>query len=141
LSDLFPESLLSAAKSSQVSFNESVIALSKGNGNFEMINLPAEAQFSSIQSVLCQDFNKDGKIDILTAGNSTHFIPMFGRLDANKSTLFLNQGKGQFSFVPNAKSGMYLKGEVKQLLSLKMKNKAGILALINNSKPSFYSVL
>lgn len=141
LSDLFPESLLSTAKSSQVSFNESIIALSQGNGKFELINLPAEAQFSSLQSILCQDFNKDGKIDILAAGNSMHFIPMFGRLDANKSALFLNKGKGQFNFVPNAKSGMYLKGEVKQLLSLKMKNKNAILALINNSKPSFYSVL
>ncbi|MHA8051461.1 VCBS repeat-containing protein [Aquirufa sp. ROCK-SH2] len=140
LSDLFPKGIIDLAKKVQVDFNQSIIALSKGNGQFEIIDLPAEAQFSSVQALYCRDFNKDGQIDILTAGNSTHFIPMFGRLDANKSALFLNQGKGQMKFFPNAQSGMYLKGEVKQFLPIQMNQKDCIISLINHSKPVIFSI-
>jgi len=140
LVDLFPRNLIEKATVGTVSFNQSIVALSKGNGNFEVIGLPNEAQFSSIQAIICRDFNNDGQVDVLTAGNSTHFIPMFGRLDASKSSLFLNQGKGRFKFVPNAQSGMHLKGDVKQFLPVQMKQQEWIIALINHSKPQVYRV-
>lgn len=140
LSDLFSQNLIESAKVSKVNFTPSIVAISKRNGDFSIVHLPKEAQFSSINAIYCMDVNQDGKMDILTAGNSTHFIPMFGRLDANKSCLFINQGKNRFVFIPNSQSGMYLKGEVKQLLPVQMKQELWILSLINHSKPKVFSV-
>lgn len=141
LSDLFSENLLSKSKGGQVDYNQSVIALSKGNGKFEMVPLNKEAQFSSINAILVNDFNKDGKQDVLLGGNSLHYIPMFGRLDSNKGILLINKGKGKFDFVPNAKSGMYLNGEVKQLFKVAVGQKNKIVSLINNQKPQVFELL
>ncbi len=141
INDLFSENLLSNAKTSQVNYNQTIIALSKGNGNFDILPLNKEAQFSSINAILVKDFNKDGKLDLLLGGNSLHYIPMFGRLDANKGILLLNKGKAKFEYVSNKQSGMYLNGEVKQFVQVPVGKKNLLISLINNQKPQVFEIL
>ena len=141
LKDLFSEELLTKAKQGQVNYNQSVIALSKGNGSFDLVPLNVEAQLSCITAIFVQDFNKDGKMDVLLGGNSMHNIPMFGRLDANKGVLLLNKGKAKFEYISNRKSGMYLNGEVKQFVQIPVGKKNLLISLINNQKPQVFELL
>ena len=39
------------------------------NSNFESIDLPYQAQLSSINDIIVDDYNNDGNIDLLVAGN------------------------------------------------------------------------
>lgn len=141
LSDLFPENLLSKSKIGEVNYNQSVIAVSNGDGSFNLVPLNTEAQLSSINAILVRDFNRDGKQDILLAGNTFRNIPMFGRLDSNRGILLLNKGKARFDFVPNRQSGMYLQGEVKQLVTIPVGKKNLLISLINNQKPQVFELL
>jgi hypothetical protein len=76
---------------------ESVFIENKGNNHFEMKNLPIEAQFSPINSMITGDFNHDGNLDILAVGNSYATEVQTGRYDAQGSLLLRGDGKGNFT--------------------------------------------
>ena len=67
----------------EVNYCSSIIALSKGNGEFEIRRLPARGQLSSVNSILCTDVNGDGLIDVITGGNKSGFPPQLQKLDAS----------------------------------------------------------
>src|SRR5688500_5448825 len=83
-----------------------------------MIDLPVQAQFSPIFSLLKTDANKDGFDDIILSGNLTQTRVLFGRYDANHGMLFLGNGKCGFSYVPQYASGLKLRGDVRSAVEL-----------------------
>ncbi|MCU0324865.1 MAG: VCBS repeat-containing protein, partial [Spirosomaceae bacterium] len=54
----------------------------KGNGDFEVRELPLEAQFAPVFGMILQDFDNDGNLDALLAGNDFGNEISVGRLDA-----------------------------------------------------------
>jgi len=87
----------------------------KGNGKFEKHVLPAEAQFSPINAILCNDFNHDGLPDLLVAGNEYQTEPMTGMYDASYGLLLLGQKDKTFKAVNPGESGFCVKGDAKDL--------------------------
>jgi hypothetical protein len=47
---------------------ESIVAINKGNGKFEIQLLP-KVQFSSVNAICPLDINNDGYIDLVLGGN------------------------------------------------------------------------
>lgn len=86
-----------------------------GDAGFTIVELPAEAQFAPVHAIGVLDVNKDGKKDIVLAGNNTWTRAQFGRQKANHGTVFLGDGKGNFSYVPQYKSGLKLRGDVRSV--------------------------
>ncbi|MFZ1527687.1 MAG: VCBS repeat-containing protein [Ferruginibacter sp.] len=121
-------------------FSSSCIAVNKGNGNFEISLLPAEAQLSTVNAILVWDMDGNGTKDIILGGNSTEYLPQFGRLDANFGILLQNDGKGNLSVIPPARTGIQVNGMVKDIVLLQAKNKKLLLFLRNNEKPQFFSL-
>ena len=91
---------------------ESVLLRNDGE-KLSMIDLPIQAQFSPVFSILSTDANKDGFDDIILSGNLTQTRVLFGRYDANHGMLFLGNGKGEFEYVPQKASGLNLRGDVR----------------------------
>ncbi|MBP6181443.1 MAG: VCBS repeat-containing protein [Flavobacterium sp.] len=119
---------------------ESVVAINKGNGQFEIITLPKEVQFSSVNASCVIDLNKDGILDVILGGNQYEFKPQFGRLDANHGSVLLGSKKGNFTWLPYANSGFFLTGEVQKIKSVKNKNNTiAILAVLNNNTPKLFT--
>jgi len=56
--------------------------------------LPIEAQFAPVNSILCNDFDNDGHLDLLLAGNEYQVEVMIGRYDASYGLLLRGNGKG-----------------------------------------------
>jgi enediyne biosynthesis protein E4 len=81
---------------------ESVYLTNTGNLRFDLQNLPIEAQFAPINAMVIQDFNQDGHLDVLAAGNSYATEVQTGRYDAMGTVLLFGNGKG--GFVPDRKA-------------------------------------
>ena len=62
-----------------------------GGGQFSTEPLPREAQFSSINGMVVDDFNKDGNLDILAAGNLFVSEVETPRNDAGKGVYLLGK--------------------------------------------------
>ncbi|MBU3745555.1 MAG: VCBS repeat-containing protein, partial [Sediminibacterium sp.] len=60
----------------------SVWIKNNGKGNFEMIPLPKEAQYSTVNGMVVDDFNGDGNLDIAINGNDYGTEVAVGRYDA-----------------------------------------------------------
>ncbi|NNF01788.1 MAG: VCBS repeat-containing protein, partial [Bacteroidia bacterium] len=105
-------------------------------GSFILKSLPVEAQFSQVNGILTEDFNNDGYPDILIAGNNFSTETETARYDASPGLLLLNDKKGEFTPIPNHRSGLNLTGNVKSLTRIETgtsKNKSLILVGNNNS--------
>lgn len=103
----------------------------KGNGQFKAHRLPVEAQLSSINDILVDDFNHDGNLDALLAGNLFVSEIETPRNDAGYGLLLLGDGTGEFNPVNAKESGFFAPGDVKAMVALKTRN--GQLILVGNN--------
>lgn len=115
----------------------SMVFINKGQGNFEAIPLPEEAQLSPIMDIISSDFNGDGQTDLMLFGNNYSFRTDLGKADAKPITLLFGSGNGQFISKDNALNNQTTWGEYRQASLVNIKGEQGIIALRNND----YSVL
>jgi hypothetical protein len=111
-----------------------------GEGVFTKHQLPPEAQFSPVNCVLINDYNKDGVSDILLAGNEYQTEVMTGQYDASYGVLLLGTTNKTFTYVPQTKSGIFLRGDTRCMRSLSVNKKEIIIAAINNSPLQLYQL-
>ncbi|HEY2726733.1 MAG TPA: CRTAC1 family protein, partial [Parafilimonas sp.] len=147
IQDLFPADLLNKSLVKQFNYTSSCIAINNGNGNlpageasFTIEKLPVMAQVSSIDAISCTDINNDGKVDLVIGGNEDNFFPQFGRLDAGFGSVLLNDGKGNFTCVDCTKSGLAVRGEIKDIKEINGDDKRYLLFLRNNDFPVLFQI-
>ncbi len=138
IQDLFPKKLLDQAMMRQATYFKSAVAMSKGNGQFSLSELPDPVQFSCVCAITCFDLNADGKKDLLLAGNDDGFMPQFSKLDASFGHTLLNQGNGQFRRIENRVSGFDIRGQTKSIAPITIKNERYVLATRNGQAPKLF---
>jgi hypothetical protein len=138
IQDLFGEKAVTDAAVHSFNYGSSIVAVSNGNGRFTVKPLPVRAQLSSINAICTSDINGDGKIDLVTGGNLFTFPPQFGRLDASYGDVLLNDGKGNFTWMPNTVSGIFLRREVKDIKEIKTTGGRRLLFAQNDDYPILY---
>ncbi|WP_207763820.1 VCBS repeat-containing protein [Flagellimonas pacifica] len=106
-----------------------------GNGQFKIVSLPVQAQFSPIYAILVEDLNQDGNLDLILAGNFYGTRVKYGRYDANKGLVLLGNGKGEFESVENEISGLDIEGEVRDMQLINGKSEKPMLLFARNNKP------
>jgi len=87
-------------------------------GKFIPQVLPIEAQFAPIHAIHVFDYNNDGNLDLVLAGNQSYTRLRLGMMDANLGQLYRGDGKGNFQFIPQRESGFSILGDVKSILQL-----------------------
>ncbi len=137
---LFGEELLKSSTQKKFNFCQSVIAWNEGHGKFRVGVLPVWVQFSSLNAIEMTDINEDKLPDLILGGNKFSFPPQFGRLDGSYGQLLLNEGKEKFNFVQQRISGLYRRGEVKGIRSIRINGQQSLLFAVNNDKPVVYRV-
>ena len=140
IQDLLPENLLKSSMVKTFNYCPSIVAINEGNGRFTIRKLPAMVQLSSVNAIQCTDLNGDGMPDLILGGNEFGFMPQFGRLDGSFGDALINDGKGNFTFVENALSGLDLSGQVRDIAIIKGQKKLRILFLINDAFPVLYEL-
>ncbi|WP_255399463.1 VCBS repeat-containing protein [Roseivirga sp. 4D4] len=110
--------------------------VNKGNGKFEAIALPDEAQFSSAMDFVTKDLNGDGNLDLLVFGNNYTFRNDYGRSDAKPITLLLGNGEG--SFEPQTDYSLNTPetwGEYRSAQPILVNGQSMVIAVRNNQPP------
>ena len=88
------------------------------------------------------DINKDGKKDIILAGNFYPFRTQMGPLDAGIGLVLKNNGNGSFATLDYSQTHLYIPGDVRNIITVKSKNSFFVVAAKNNGalqilKPTF----
>jgi len=117
--DIFPAGELAQATVREARIFASSVALNNGNGTFTLRPLPAEAQFAPIRAVLVDDFDGNGRPDLLVGGNLYGVPPVLGRYDASYGQLLSGTGDGRFEAVDMERSGLVIDGQVRHMAWLK----------------------
>lgn len=86
-----------------------------GNGKYIKHALPAEAQFAPVNAIICDDLDNDGNKDLLLAGNEYQAEVMTGRFDASYGLFLKGNNKKEFTSVSPVKSGLLVRGDVKDM--------------------------
>jgi hypothetical protein len=133
IQDLFTADQLKDAQILKAEMMQTIYLENQGNKGFVYHNLPKEAQYAPVYAITSLDANNDGKKDLLFAGNNSWTRIKFGRYTANHGVLLLGDGKGNFSYIPQFKSGLNIRGDVRNISIVKNKNKEQIVVGINNS--------
>ncbi|MDC1226239.1 VCBS repeat-containing protein [Algibacter sp.] len=112
---IFAKKDLDASNQLKATILSSIVLINKGNLEFDVLELPIEAQFSSIYAINTDDFDKDGDQDIVLGGNLFNVKPEVGRYDASYGVYLENEGNMKFKSHKNG-NGFFLKGEVRDII-------------------------
>lgn len=117
---------------------QSGIFVNEGLGQFYFKAFPIEAQSAPINSILFKDFDGDNINDFLMAGNNHQSEVETTRADAGIGIFLKGTNNGEFSYVPNRNTGIYIDNDVRALAYLKTIQGHQILVINNNSKHQIF---
>jgi len=132
LADVYTEKSLKEALHYEVKSFASIYLENK-NGKFIMHELPIEAQLSCVNQIMVDDYDKDGNLDILIAGNMYNSEVETPRNDAGHGLFLKGNGKGSFKPIVPTQSGFFTPGDVKNMEKIKVNGKNYFLITKNNS--------
>jgi len=142
ITDIFTDEQLNKAVIKTASTFNTTVFYGNEEGIFRIQPLPTEAQFSPIYAILARDFNADGVKDLLLAGNFYGLDVQLGRYDASYGTLLIGNGEDGFASVPIQNSGLTLTGQVRNMISLRYKNKQEVIIFVkNDDRIQVYEIL
>jgi len=135
VSKLLKEEELKDAIVLKANYMKSAYIENKGDGTFELHDLPVQAQMAPIYGMIADDFDGDELTDVLLVGNDFGNELLVGRMDAFNGLLLKGNGKGNFTALSPAASGFYVPGNAKGLARLKGANGSALVAATQNRGP------
>ncbi|AUD04306.1 FG-GAP-like repeat-containing protein [Spirosoma pollinicola] len=129
ITDLFEPDELKRAQKLDATTLQTVLFRNSGgtNAKFTSQPLPIEAQMAPAYALAAIDVNRDGLPDLIIGGNREYNRVRLGKDDANRGQLFLNQGKGRFTYVPMAQSGLEWNGDVRDITPVQVAGRTELL--------------
>jgi hypothetical protein len=116
----------------------STIVLSNRDGSYALVALPREAQIAPLYGILSGDFDHDGKLDLLLAGNFSGVQPEIGSMMASYGLMLHGNGHGGFTALHEAQSGFSVPGEARDIQRLRSSHGDLYVVARNNDRPLFF---
>ena len=138
--DVYGEVNLENSLRLQANSFKSTVLINK-KGKFINKPLPYEAQLSSINDFIVEDYNKDGIKDILAVGNLYNAEIETTRNDSSNGILLIGNGDGTFNSKLRRETGFYAPSDAKKIIPLNLKNEEGILVGNNNDLLQYFKVI
>lgn len=133
LRDVYGEGLDQALHYQATTFASAYIE-NLGDGSFKFQPLPNEAQFSSVNNIIAEDFNADGHLDLLISGNLYPVEIETPRNDAGMGLYLTGNGKGQFEPIPTIESGFFAPHDAKDMTIIEVAGAKVILVANNQNR-------
>jgi hypothetical protein len=112
----------------------SSVVLINEKGKFIIQKLPVEAQLSTVNGIIVQDFDSDGTKDILLAGNKFDVEVETTAADASPGLFLKGLGAGKFKSISLTKSGFFVRFNVKDIQPIIVDNELNIIVTVNNDR-------
>ncbi len=139
LTDVYDEGKLESAVHYQVKSFASIYLENLGD-NFKQHILPNQVQLSPLNQILVNDFDSDGNLDAVVAGNLFASEVETPRADAGYGMFLKGDGKGNLKPIESRESGLFTNGDVKDLAQIKVKNMNYIISVKNSDFIQFIKV-
>ena len=127
MTDLFGSDVYQTALIKELRELSSAIYWGSDNG-FTKNNLAPEIQYANVSSILLEDTDNNGTIDIVLGGNQSKIKPQFGPLESSNGWILKQQKNGIFE----KPASLGVKGEIRSIISFKNKDQYSIILGINN---------
>jgi hypothetical protein len=114
MEQFFDGNVLEKAKKKEITTLKTLILENK-KGELIAHELPIQAQNAPVYAILAEDFNHDGKKDLLLMGNNSKLRLRIGKVDANTGVMLLNKGNFNFESLSAQQSGVYVRGDVRSV--------------------------
>lgn len=114
------------------------IFINKGKNNFAFNPFNNYCQTSCINSILYDDFDKDGTKDLLMAGNNYETEVETTRNDSGMGLFLKGQKDGSFQYIPNIVTGFWAKKDVRNMVQLRSQRGNLVVVANNNDYYDFY---
>lgn len=127
MTDLFGADVYQSALVKELRELSSAIYWGSDNG-FTKNSLAPEIQYANVSSILLEDTDNNGTIDIVLGGNQSKIKPQFGPLESSNGWILKQQKNGIF----DKPASLGVKGEIRSIISFKNKDQYSIILGINN---------
>jgi hypothetical protein len=126
----------SATKSKIMYANElrSIYLENMGGGKIKKFVLNKKIQISPINDIVIRDFDNDGKLDMIMAGNNHSINYTQGPIDASIGYFLKGKGNGQFSVLNGLESGILMDYDARATSIISGGDKLYILSSANDEK-------
>ena len=118
----------------------SVMLINEG-GTLRLKKLPVETQLSTVNCIAVEDFDKDGKKDILLAGNKFDVEVETTAADASPGVFLKGAGGLEFKSLKPMESGFFVPYNVKDMQLIKIKDEWTAIVSINNEVLRMFSTV
>lgn len=139
IADVFTEDQLKNSKVLNAYSFETTLWLNNKNGTFSKRTLPIQAQFFPVYALLVDDFNGDDNLDILLGGNLHRAKPETGIYAGGYGLLLKGNAEGNFESASTAESGLKIKGEIRSLKKIGVRDRQYIFVGKNNDQMDILS--
>lgn len=136
--ELFTKKELKDAEEKLVNTFESVYLENQGNNTFKMTALPSLAQVSKVMSLVTEDVDNDGNLDIIVGGNFNGANMYQARYDAFFGLILKGNGKGRFIPSIPTDNGLLMEGDVRDIKTLKTPKTKYYFITRNNDKMQIF---
>ena len=120
LPDIFGADRLAAVRRLEAMELASGIFFQQADGAFGFRPLPRSAQLAPINAIVARDLDGDGKADLFCVGNNYSPEPSTGRFDGGLGVLLKGDGRGGFTALSPAQSGLVVTGDARSAIALKL---------------------
>ena len=120
LPDILGDDRMRTAQRLDISTLASTYLENDGAGGLTSRPLPLTAQVSAVTGIVPADFDGDGTVDLVVAGNYPALDQNVARLDGSVGLFLRGDGAGGFHPVHPGTSGLWLQGVVRDLVLLRV---------------------
>lgn len=113
--DVFTPEEMKDVQTLTATYMKSVWIENLGNQQFQMHDLPMQAQFAPLYGMQAMDVNGDQLTDIVLSGNDYGMETSQGRADAFNGLVMLNTGNKKFNPITFEESGFLVPGDARAL--------------------------
>jgi hypothetical protein len=138
--DIFGTNAIDQSIVKRAELFESSIFMNNRDGTFTRITLSPEAQFSPVRSIILNDLNKDGRPDMVVAGNNYFERPSLGRHDASFGWVLINDLNSGYNAIMPGRSGLAIKGDARRILEITIAGEQYLVAAVNNRDLQIFRV-
>jgi hypothetical protein len=135
VSEVFSPAELADAALKKAHTFATALARNNGDGSFTLVPLPLAAQLAPVYGILPGDFDRDGTLDLLLAGNFDGVEPKLGRMSASYGLFLRGDGKGKFSPARGRESGFLVPGQARDIQRIRTRQGELYVVTRNNDRP------